>query len=297
MVAVFREAWRVLRNDGTLWVNCGDSYNSEAGSWKPTQTGKHGYWQNPNIDRRIDYPGLKPKDLCMMPARLAMELQASGWYLRSEIVWHKPNPMPESVTDRPTKSHEMIYLLTKNGGKPLIWRARDTGEWSYNPDLSEMIHGSKKDLEGGGLSGWDTGPGAHTKLDGRYDSWKGGAFDKGLTDEHQLGRLQSSDARNKDEQVPRWKGFDYFYDADAIREPIADSTNERCYISNYFRNDNERMLNAPEEVRAKGNWRANAYKPKFRNKRSVWTIATQPYSAAHFATFPEDLIRPCIMDR
>ena len=75
----------------------------------------------------------------MMPARLAMALQADGWWLRSEIVWAKPNPMPESCTDRPTKSHEMIYLLAKNGGKPLIWQARDTGEWSYEPDLSEMV--------------------------------------------------------------------------------------------------------------------------------------------------------------
>jgi len=118
MVAVFREVWRVLRDDGTLWLNMGDSYASG-------EVGRHDSVQGREIDgRRVTSKairrqqtklstGLKPKDLCMMPACLAMALQADGWYLRSEIVWHKPNPMPESVTDRPTKAHEMIYLLAK----------------------------------------------------------------------------------------------------------------------------------------------------------------------------------------
>src|ERR1700752_845904 len=129
MVAVFREVWRVLRDDGTMWVNIGDSY---CGS--PTGKQSNNEYVNGNkgdgvYARRVvrmqtgdgigpmnsirDYNGLKPKDLCMMPARLALALQADGWYLRSDIIWHKPNPMPESVTDRPTKSHEYIFLLTK----------------------------------------------------------------------------------------------------------------------------------------------------------------------------------------
>ncbi len=88
MVEVFREVWRVLRNDGTLWLNYGDSYCKTP-------------------------PGLKPKDLVGMPWRVAFALQADGWYLRSDIIWHKPNPMPESVTDRPTKSHEYLFLMSK----------------------------------------------------------------------------------------------------------------------------------------------------------------------------------------
>src|SRR5271165_5957503 len=147
MVAVFREVWRVLKPDGTLWVNIGDSYASgevgrhDARSERAIEFGcvqMDGKRQQQNLRT-----GLKPKDLCMMPARVAMALQADGWYLRSDIIWHKPNPMPESVTDRPTKSHEYIFLLTKNGGNPLIWKARDTGEWSYEPDLSEMIPAPK----------------------------------------------------------------------------------------------------------------------------------------------------------
>jgi DNA modification methylase len=145
MVGVFREVGRVLRDDGTLWVNMGDSYATsnpagrrDSGNGTSQKFGDYEINGSFGASTRAN-TGLKPKDLCMMPARLAMALQADGWYLRSEIVWHKPNPMPESVTDRPTKAHEMIYLLTKNGGKPLIWRARDTGEWSYKPDLREVI--------------------------------------------------------------------------------------------------------------------------------------------------------------
>lgn len=126
IVEVMREVWRVLRRDGTAWVNLGDSY---AGSW-----GNYGTrlsmqrsvnserWERPGYERVGDtrlpptanVRGLKPKDLCMIPARVALALQADGWYLRSDIIWSKPNPMPESVTDRPTKSHEYLFLLSKS---------------------------------------------------------------------------------------------------------------------------------------------------------------------------------------
>jgi DNA modification methylase len=129
MVEVFAEVRRVLRGDGTCWVNLGDSY---AGSWGnqgrkeergtqrpinapmmqnlapyPDKRTRTGSWVN-------DHPTLKPKDLVGIPWRVAFALQADGWWLRSDIIWHKPNPMPESVTDRPTKSHEYVFLITKN---------------------------------------------------------------------------------------------------------------------------------------------------------------------------------------
>jgi DNA modification methylase len=115
MVAVFAEVRRVLRNDGTLWLNLGDSYNAARdgghpggkAQWHPEQ-GKYQGRSGANV------PGLKPKDLVGIPWRVAFALQSSGWYLRSEIIWAKANPMPESVTDRPTKSHEQIFLLSKN---------------------------------------------------------------------------------------------------------------------------------------------------------------------------------------
>lgn len=116
MVEVFRDVWRLLRDDGTLWLNIGDCYDAGTRTSRVASEGvnksKHGYWSNPNINRRVS-AGLKPKDLVGIPWMLAFALRADGWYLRSEIIWHKPNPMPESVTDRPTSAHEKLFLLTK----------------------------------------------------------------------------------------------------------------------------------------------------------------------------------------
>jgi DNA modification methylase len=115
MVAVFREIRRVLRDDGVVWLNLGDSYASG-------EIGRHdGRVEGSEYGAKIEGPrqharlqsGLKPKDLVGIPWRVAFALQADGWYLRSDIIWSKPNPMPESVTDRPTKSHEYLFLLTK----------------------------------------------------------------------------------------------------------------------------------------------------------------------------------------
>lgn len=130
MTKVFREVRRVLRGDGTCWMNLGDSY---AGSWgnsghRPEIDGTPSYQRDKVTDylprggwdqRRAvppnqNVPGLKPKDLVGIPWRVALALQADGWWLRSDIIWSKPNPMPESVTDRPTKAHEYIFLLTKS---------------------------------------------------------------------------------------------------------------------------------------------------------------------------------------
>ena len=118
MVAVFRGVRRVLRNDGTLWLNLGDSYMGGGGGNYGTgisTASNHGQHLT-NVRNRqsfIEATGLKAKDLVGIPWRVALALQADGWYLRSDIIWHKPNPMPESVTDRPTKSHEYVFLLTK----------------------------------------------------------------------------------------------------------------------------------------------------------------------------------------
>ncbi|HKX02790.1 MAG TPA: site-specific DNA-methyltransferase, partial [Methylomirabilota bacterium] len=140
VVIIFREVRRVLRRDGTLWLNMGDCYNAggrggshggkstlEGGQENqnasmryprkaPTTGVDVGGWNDAEIDggARVVHHGLKPKDLVGMPWRIAFALQADGWWLRSEIIWEKPNPMPESVTDRPTRSHEQIFLLSKS---------------------------------------------------------------------------------------------------------------------------------------------------------------------------------------
>lgn len=118
MVAVFREVWRVLRDDGTLWLNLGDSFNAYNGGAGPSTSLSRGAQTTERPDLPTGYglrcKALKPKDLVGIPWRVAFALQADGWYLRSDIIWAKPNPMPESVTDRPTKAHEYLFLLTKN---------------------------------------------------------------------------------------------------------------------------------------------------------------------------------------
>lgn len=122
MVEVFAEVRRVLRDDGTLWLNLGDSYCStdKWGGGQNGNTGKHTVDAAGGVPswacraKKDPIEGVKPKDLIGIPWRVAFALQADGWYLRSDIIWHKPNPMPESVTDRPTKAHEYLFLLAKS---------------------------------------------------------------------------------------------------------------------------------------------------------------------------------------
>lgn len=217
MVAVFREVRRVLRPDGVLWLNLGDSYNTDAGgNWGHN----HGKGRTYTADATKPYQGLKtgtlkPKDLCMIPARVALALQADGWWLRSDIIWAKPNPMPESVTDRPTKAHEYLFLLTR-------------GERYY----------------------YDAGAIAEPAACG----WNGSEFHTGKTGEHQLGRSQK------------------------VRPSARKGT---------FNGKTEAMADTGQ----------NAFRAvtDTRNARSVWTIPTRPYSEAHFATFPQELARRCIV--
>ena len=264
MVEVFREVRRVLRDDGTLWLNLGDSY---AGSWGnqgrketrgtqrpingpmmqrlkvgrvhheeccldedcmcpagegddiyPDKKTRTGSWVN-------DHPTLKPKDLVGIPWRVAFALQADGWWLRQDIIWHKPNPMPESVRDRCTKAHEYVFLMTK----------------------SER----------------------------------------------------------------------YYYDAEAVSEPVAVSSTARLSQPTLpIQAGSDRVpgkTNGPMKAvgpRFGGNKFGDSDDPKHatksgnvyqipdangrRNRRSVWTVTTKPYSGAHFATMPPDLVEPCI---
>ena len=203
LVEVFREVWRVLADDGTVWLNLGDSY-ARAGGWS-NNNGLDGVKRGEGNRARSNMtgrggqsqklaPGLKDKDLIGIPWRVAFALQADGWYLRQDIIWHKPNPMPESVTDRCTKAHEYIFLLSKG---------------------------------------------------------------------------------------PR-----YYFDADAIKEP--------CAPDSLSRNKRHKSVgNVPDRVDAGGF--AGTPLNGMRNKRDVWTVSTKPYRDAHFATFPPDLIEPCIL--
>lgn len=206
MVAVFREVWRVLRDDGTLWLNLGDSYaggggfspdapSNQAGAKQTTMRGASGSRGLPCVG------GLKHKDLVGIPWRVAFALQSDGWYLRSDIIWSKPNPMPESVKDRPTKAHEYLFLMTK--------QAR------------------------------------------------------------------------------------YWYDADAVAERQGELTRRAASFRNggvytagrSFDND----ADASKDTHVDGETGTG------RNRRTVWHIATQPFPEAHFATYPEKLVEPCVL--
>jgi site-specific DNA-methyltransferase (adenine-specific) len=201
LVSVFREVKRVLRDDGTLWLNLGDSYASYRDGKATPDTSRgdsngtlvpKGSAKN-RMASTFAGTSIKHKDLIGIPWRVAFALQSDGWYLRQDIIWHKPNPMPESVTDRCTKAHEYIFLMSKS---------------------------------------------------------------------------------------PR-----YFFDSDAMQEPAAQPDrirNDRFggnkYVEGVKHSDGSQFTGS-----------------ETRNRRSVWTVNTRPYRGAHFATFPPDLIRPCIL--
>jgi DNA modification methylase len=168
MVNVFREVRRVLKPSGTCWLNLGDSYNSSPSNQNgQPREGFHGgdvsAWSQGRQKR--DVPGLKPKDLVGIPWRVAFALQADGWYLRSDIIWSKPNPMPESVTDRPTKSHEYLFLLTK---QPRYYFDSEAVREPEKPWNAGRINAPKMGPER--LTGGSGGPGTTSKT---FDVVKG----------------------------------------------------------------------------------------------------------------------------
>ena len=194
LAEVFAAVRRVLRNDGTLWLNLGDSYNAynaNRGASTSFSDGTAGR-DHPKHERGLTDPALKNKDLIGIPWRVAFALQADGWHLRQDIIWHKPNAMPESVRDRCTKAHEYLFLLSKSA--------------RYYFDSTAMQEPAAKGAAGS-------------------------TFNKGKTATHQLGRS---------------------------------SGKERTETGT-------------------------------RNRRSVWSVSTKPFRGAHFATFPPDLIEPCVL--
>ena len=209
LVAVFRAVRRVLRDDGTVWLNLGDSYAAHTSGSPQQRVGERSTLRgnghvgggpklrSARVPARPATAGVKPKDLLGVPWLVAFALRADGWYLRADVIWSKPNPMPESVTDRPTKAHEYLFLLAK----------------------------SRR----------------------------------------------------------------YYYDAAAIREQ-ADSRQQ------------QRWTGTAEQPKGVGRADAGVQNPLSqggtsteRNRRSVWTLATQPYDGAHFATFPPQLVEPCVL--
>ncbi len=244
-VDIFGEVRRVLRKDGTLWLNIGDCYATGA--------------------------GLKPKDLCMMPARVALALQADGWWLRQDIIWNKPNPMPESVRDRCTKSHEYIFLFSKSeryyfDNKAILEESIRANEARYD---------NGKNGHGGGIS--HAGQGSSTRK-----------FRSDSTPED----LARAFNRRRDANVePR---------QDKMKIPSNWDLGPGHHIAYHREGRSGNMERKPGLARGCPEGTGSnvcgsvPWEGVKRNRRSVWTVATQPFPEAHFATFPEKLIEPCI---
>ena len=236
LVDVFHEVHRVLRDDGTVWLNIGDCYATGAGAVgdhpgggeqgarcadnRGTHTAENSDKAAPRLRQigpmtqpnRMHLPGMKPKDLLLMPSRVALALQADGWWVRSDIIWHKPNPMPESVTDRPTSAHEHVFLLAK--AERYFFDAEAVKEQSVTNDPRRPY---------GSQGAW--------QMDGRPVEQRHG------------GELRAPANRKRGE--------------------FSGKTNAMQFTET-------------------------------RNIRNVWTIATNPYPEAHFATFPPELAERCI---
>lgn len=187
MVEVFREVRRVIKDDGTLWLNLGDSY---AGSWGAMShslehKGKRtGYTERPAASYKQN--GIKPKDLVGIPWRLAFALQADGWYLRSDIIWSKPNPMPESVTDRPTKAHEYMFLMSKS--ERYYYDADAIAERAIYPDADRKPYApGQVDARGNG----------HDRRGGRPGGRKPEKFDEFVSGAGISGIGENKSTRNK----------------------------------------------------------------------------------------------------
>ena len=230
MVAVFREVHRVLRDDGTLWLNLGDAYAND-GKWGGETGGKQSYLPDSDrqrVGREKRSTGLPPKNLIGLPWRVAFALQDDGWVLRSDIIWHKPNPMPESVTDRPTKAHEYLFLLAKQ--ERYYYDSEAIKEPSVTDDMRRPY---------GSQGAW--------QMDGRPIEQRHG------------GELRVSRSKT-------------FARSNAVSEHIIPGQSAAQH-----RPDRTDVIDSPT-----------------RNKRSVWTVATRPYKEAHFATYPVELVQPCI---
>jgi len=262
LVAVFREVRRALRDDGTLWLNLGDSYTANAGQRKSTDArGPKQCTNRGSTDlgsRALD--NLPAKNLVGIPWRVAFALQADGWWLRSDIIWHKPNPMPESVTDRPTKSHEYIFLLTKCDRYYYDAEAIKEPVQSGPSDVRKMLE--SKDRIDAKHFHTDAGPlaAANHRTNIGNKRAVGGTKKEGPNSQMHVSHAAGREAS----------------------EPNPSRSALRVHGNAPGRHsDGGQACNDPEQL--------------FRNKRDVWTVGTSTYDGAHFATFPPALIVPCIL--
>lgn len=267
MIEVFREVRRVLRSNGTLWLNLGDCYarNPKRGI-KFEKKSSATYCVNrqaEELNRGLGIPdGCKEKDLVGIPWMVAFALRADGWYLRCDLIWHKPNPMPESVTDRPTKAHEYLFLLSKSAR---YYYDQESILEDVSPNTNRRLTQDVEAKIGSERANGGQKTNGNMKAVGRR-SWNGSDFDSGKT-----GLMMDSRGGRKALPETQSKLGEY---RDYQRKLAAAGSGIKS---------NESSSNAVCRLVEK------------RNKRSVWEVTTQGYTEAHFATFPPKLIEPCIL--
>jgi len=257
LVNIFREVKRVLRDDGTLWLNLGDCYNGSGKAFgqKPEHKNCGKIKQKRGYDvpkpTMIDY--LKPKDLIGIPWMVAFALRADGWYLRQDIIWYKKNPMPESVTDRCTKAHEYIFLLSKSKKYYFDYEAIQEEATGFDGRKDTLMKGSNKYKDS-----VIPGQAEHTMAARGHERWK-------------------------------FKTKSTFGDRDGDFNGLHSGKQyERKY-----KNLEEKGQQPHSMHKKRENGEADELYP-IRNKRSVWEVNLKPFNEAHFATFPENLIVDCI---
>ena len=302
IVAVSREVWRMLRDDGTYWLNLGDAY--DAGTSAKRKASKNvdvGYWQQAeSIGGSRVNAGLGAKQLMGQPWRAAFALQDDGWVLRSAIVWHKPNPMPESTRDRPTSAYEMVFLFAKCEETPQFWTHRDGPgtRTAPAPDYrwQDVVTGLEYSQEPSNYSeDMIECPDCAGAGEIMLQAGQVSMFDGVPQMVHDCDKCDGEGEVKRWKRVNLWTGHDYFYDADAIREPQTQGTFDR------FGNGGAPMKPSIKEggsARKKASFMANTLDPILpngRNARNVWVIPTQGRPEAHFATFPDELPRRCIL--
>ena len=283
-VLIFREVRRVLSNDGTLWLNLGDSYATGAGKvgncpgggeqGRKWILGKSGDLAiGPNIQpNRLPIKGLKPKDMVGIPWKVAFALQADGWYLRQDLIWNKPNVMPESVRDRCTKSHEYVFLLSKSQ-KYFYDSIAIREPASPNTHPRRSSRGQSQQLIPGvnpkAVSGWAKGSGSHCAIDHAQTPKDMGRKEQNLRETAKFGHV----AGWRDREANTGVGWGRLSEIDP-----GDGRQGRNRIK-----QNSSFSAAVTEV------------IPYRNKRSVWTIPSAPYKGNHYATFPQRLVVPMVL--
>ena len=312
LVNVFKEVKRVLRDDGTVWLNLGDSYAGN--SSRASNNGRAGYGTEREGVFNKSGQGLKNKDLVGIPWRVAFALQTDGWYLRQDIIWHKPNPMPESVTDRCTKAHEYIFLLSKSS------------KYYYDNEAikEDLADSSVVRLSQQSLFEQEGSDRVPLKTNGKMKAVYSKSHGKYATKENEAAHRQGIHANRGENLVevrnnlPKQKDLVSFLKKTTNAKKLAENTDiPLSKIEHWFRNDKSGFSYPTKEDWFKvrefiDDWSKDfneidtglsSYELKTdevlvsgkRNKRSVWTVTTKPFKGAHFATFPMDLIAPCVL--